>query len=65
MDALQNVTHRLCFMYFNWPGAIRVPSPVMYSHKLAELVGTSLLMKSKESAPAMPHKALADKLFYL
>eukprot|EP00698_Gefionella_okellyi_P018367 TRINITY_DN5498_c0_g2_i4.p2 TRINITY_DN5498_c0_g2~~TRINITY_DN5498_c0_g2_i4.p2 ORF type:complete len:216 (-),score=70.13 TRINITY_DN5498_c0_g2_i4:51-698(-) len=62
VDELQLLTHRMCFMYFNWPGAIRVPAPVMYAHKLAFLVGTSLL---KDGSGRMPHVNLMDSLYYL
>eukprot|EP00698_Gefionella_okellyi_P018362 TRINITY_DN5498_c0_g1_i1.p2 TRINITY_DN5498_c0_g1~~TRINITY_DN5498_c0_g1_i1.p2 ORF type:complete len:665 (-),score=178.92 TRINITY_DN5498_c0_g1_i1:723-2717(-) len=61
-DDMQLLTHRLCFMYFNWPGAIRVPAPVMYAHKLAFLVGTALL---KGGDGKMPHMNLSDSLYYL
>jgi len=31
------LTFNLCFYYFNWSGAIKVPAPCMYAHKIAEL----------------------------
>ncbi|KAG8452990.1 hypothetical protein GDO86_004701 [Hymenochirus boettgeri] len=56
-DYMQRLTYKLCHLYFNWPGVIRVPAPCQYAHKLAFLVGQSL---HKE-----PHSALSDRLFYL
>merc|ERR1712192_385463 len=41
-DHFQQITYMLCFMYFNWNGPVKIPSPVQYAHKLAYLVGTHL-----------------------
>jgi len=35
MGLMQELIFSQCFNYSNWSGAIRVPAPVMYSHKLA------------------------------
>jgi len=56
-DHFQRLTYKLCHLYFNWPGTIRVPAPCQYAHKLAFLVGQSL------HADFRPE--LADKLFFL
>ena len=56
-DHLQKLTYKLCHLYYNWPGTVRVPAPCQYAHKLAFLVGESL---HKE-----PSAKLEDLLFYL
>ncbi|XP_068616765.1 piwi-like protein 1 isoform X2 [Brachionichthys hirsutus] len=56
-DYMQRLTYKLCHMYYNWQGIIRVPAPCQYAHKLAFLVGQSL---HKE-----PNIRLDDLLFYL
>lgn len=56
-DHVQRLCYKLCHLYYNWPGTIRVPAPCQYAHKLAALVGQHL-----KKAPSV---ALADKLFYL
>ncbi|XP_075903162.1 piwi-like protein 1 [Nelusetta ayraudi] len=56
-DHMQRLTYKLCHMYFNWQGTIRVPAPCQYAHKLAFLVGQSI---HKE-----PDVKLDDLLFYL
>ena len=33
---------KLCYMYYNWTGGIKVPAPTMMAHKLAYLVGQSV-----------------------
>lgn len=35
-DDLKQLTYDLCYGYFNWPGAIKVPAPCQYAHKIAE-----------------------------
>ncbi|XP_034397580.1 piwi-like protein 2 [Cyclopterus lumpus] len=56
-DHLQRLTYKMCHMYWNWPGTIRVPAPCKYAHKLAYLSGQYL-----HSEPAIQ---LSDKLYFL
>ncbi|CAO1310298.1 unnamed protein product [Diamesa serratosioi] len=56
-DILQQLTYKLCFLYYNWPGTVRVPAPCQYAHKLAYLVGLSVKRTVDEK--------LCDKLFFL
>ncbi|XP_056889772.1 piwi-like protein 1 [Takifugu flavidus] len=56
-DHMQRLTYKLCHMYYNWQGVIRVPAPCQYAHKLAFLVGQSI---HKE-----PNMQLDNLLFYL
>lgn len=36
-SVIEKLTYDLCHYYFNWSGAIKVPAPCMYAHKIAEL----------------------------
>ncbi|NXM68336.1 PIWL2 protein, partial [Serilophus lunatus] len=54
---LQRLTFKLCHLYWNWPGTIRVPAPCKYAHRLAFLVGQVL---RKE-----PSARLSEQLFFL
>uniref|UniRef100_A0A1I8JVL5 Uncharacterized protein n=1 Tax=Anopheles quadriannulatus TaxID=34691 RepID=A0A1I8JVL5_ANOQN len=56
-DILQQLSYKMCYMYYNWTGTIRVPACCQYAHKLAYLVG--------QSVKRMPAESLNDKLFYL
>lgn len=56
-DILQQLSYKLCFLYYNWPGTVRVPACCQYAHKMAFLVGQSIKCETAEK--------LADKLFYL
>ncbi|RWS29770.1 piwi-like protein 1 [Leptotrombidium deliense] len=53
----QQLSYKLCHLYFNWMGTISVPAPCQYAHKLAFLTGTALHRE--------PSVRLADTLFYL
>lgn len=37
-DQMQRMTYKLCHMYYNWSGTVRVPAPCQYAHKLAFFV---------------------------
>uniref|UniRef100_UPI00358F629F piwi-like protein 1 n=1 Tax=Myxine glutinosa TaxID=7769 RepID=UPI00358F629F len=56
-DHMQRLTYKMCHLYYNWPGIIRVPAPCLYAHKLAFLVGQSIHRE--------PSLMLSDRLFYL
>lgn len=56
-DIWQRLTYKLCHLYYNWPGTIRVPAPCQYAHKLAYLVGCSIHQT--------PGEGLWDKLYFL
>lgn len=56
-DVLQRLTYKLCFLYYNWPGTVRVPACCQYAHKLAYLVGQSMKRE--------PAEQLNNRLFYL
>lgn len=56
-DHLQRLTFKMCHLYWNWPGTIRVPAPCKYAHKLAFMSGQYL-----HSEPSIQ---LSDKLFFL
>ncbi|KFP31525.1 Piwi-like 1 [Colius striatus] len=56
-DHVQRLTYKLCHVYYNWTGVIRVPAPCQYAHKLAFLVGQSIHRE--------PNLLLSDRLFYL
>ncbi|XP_068617933.1 piwi-like protein Ago3 [Battus philenor] len=56
-DQCQRLTYKMCHLYYNWPGTVRVPAPCQYAHKLAYLIGQSVHQK--------PSEALTDKLFFL
>ncbi|TSO88073.1 Piwi-like protein 1 [Bagarius yarrelli] len=56
-DHMQRLTYKLCHLYYNWQGIVRVPAPCQYAHKLAFLVGQSIHRE--------PNLNLDDLLYYL
>jgi aubergine-like protein len=56
-DLIQKFAFATTFMYFNWPGTIRVPAMCQYAHKLAYLTGQHV-----KSEPAASH---CHSLYYL
>lgn len=56
-DIIQKLSYKLCYLYYNWPGTVRVPAPCQYAHKLCTLVGESI---KKE-----PSNELNEKLYFL
>lgn len=56
-DKVQRLSFKMCHMYYNWPGTIKVPAPCQYAHKIAYLVGQNVQME--------PHDSLSNRLYYL
>jgi len=57
-DALQVLTYRLSFMYFNFAGSTKFPAPLMYAQKLATFSATAVSSKTH-------HPRLKNSLYYL
>ncbi|KAF4517180.1 Argonaute-3 [Ephemera danica] len=56
-DKIQRFTYKMTHLYYNWSGTVRVPAPVQYAHKLAQLVGQNI--------HRVPHNELDDLLYFL
>jgi len=56
-DKLQILTYKLCHLYWNWQGTVRVPATCQYAHKLSNMVGDVLHEKH--------HRDLDNRLYYL
>lgn len=56
-DRIQILTHKLCHLYYNWTGTVRVPAVCQYAHKLSLLVGQYFHEE--------PNKQLGQKLYFL
>ena len=58
-EKIQLLTYKLCFTYYNVSGSIKVPAPIQYAHRLANLVGDR--GKGKNEIP-VPHKYFGKNL---
>ncbi|XGW10333.1 hypothetical protein V3C99_012093 [Haemonchus contortus] len=56
-DHHQKLAFKLCHLYYNWQGTVRVPAPCQYAHKLAFMVAQSIHREVNEE--------LRSKLFFL
>ncbi|KAK4314293.1 hypothetical protein Pmani_014444 [Petrolisthes manimaculis] len=56
-DHMQRLAYKLCHLYYNWQGTIRVPAPCMLAHKMAFITG--------QSVHGQPHRDLWTRLWYL
>ncbi|GCC22350.1 hypothetical protein chiPu_0000737 [Chiloscyllium punctatum] len=56
-DHVQRLTYKMCHLYYNWPGVIRLPAPCQYAFKLTTLVAQNVHRE--------PDLELADRLFFL
>ncbi|XP_025198064.1 piwi-like protein Ago3 [Melanaphis sacchari] len=57
IENVQRLSYKLCHLYYNWCGTVKVPAPVQYAHKLAYLVG--------QNVRQMPSVKLSNSLFFL
>jgi aubergine-like protein len=62
---IHNFVYKLCYLYFNWTGGIKIPAPCQYAKKLAFLVGDKL--SSKEGIVVPGEKFLTEirSLYFL
>lgn len=42
LEDLARLAYKLCHMYYNWEGAVKVPAPCIMAHKIAYFVGQCL-----------------------
>jgi len=54
-DIQQRLAYALTHLYYNWPGTLRVPAPIQYAHKLAYLVGESIMLTPHERLSKLPY----------
>lgn len=59
--ALYQISYRLCYGYFNYGSSIKVPSPVLYAHKLAYFLGEI----ENKHGKTIPDVSLHSKLYYI
>ena len=47
-DVMQLITYKLCHMYFNFTGTVRVPAACQFAHKLAFFVSQAVHQRPSE-----------------
>ena len=56
-DQMQQLSHKLCYMYYNFTGPVRVPAPCQFAHKLAFFVSQAVRQR--------PNNALNQLLYFI
>ena len=59
-EQLHLLVYKLCFMYYNWTGAIKTPAPSYYAKKLAFLIGDKLCARG---GLCMPNDRISSLYF--
>lgn len=55
------LTFKLCYTYYNVSGSIKVPAPIQYANRLANLIGDRGKGKPDNMIP-IPHKHFGTKV---
>lgn len=62
---LHVMMYKLCHLYYNWTGAIKVPAPCHYSRKLALMVGEKLTDRNDLYLPGLRLGDETKSLYFL
>lgn len=57
--------YKLCYLYYNWTGGIKIPAPCQYAKKLAMLVGDKLSTGNNINLPGDRFIKEIKSLFFL
>lgn len=57
--------YKLCYLYYNWTGGIKIPAPCQYAKKLAFLVGDKLSTARDTVIPGDRFNAEIKSLYFL
>jgi aubergine len=62
---IQTLAFKLCFLYFNWTGSIKVPGPVRYAHTFSNFIGDRYSVH--DAKQFLPHDDMLNRntLFYI
>lgn len=60
-----SLVYKLCFLYYNWTGSVKVPAPCKYAKKLVTLLGEKLSDKRNTFLPDQRFSDQLNTLYYL
>ena len=59
------LVYKLCYLYYNWTGSIKVPAPCQYAKKLVTLLGEKLSDRNTTFLPDSRFSKQLNTLYYL
>jgi aubergine-like protein len=65
LDKLYTLIYKLSYLYYNWSGSIRVPSPCQYAKKLLILIGEKLSDKKEVVVPREEFENKIQTLYFI
>jgi aubergine-like protein len=65
VEDMHLLVYKMCFLYYNWTGAIKTPSPCQYAKKLAFLVGDKLSNGGQMPTPGERFNSKYKSLYFL
>mgnify|MGYP000715258534 CR=1 FL=1 len=65
LDKLYTLIYKLSYLYYNWSGSIRVPSPCQYAKKLLILIGEKLSDKKEVVVPREEFENNIQTLYFI
>ncbi len=64
-EDLHLFAYKMCYLYYNWTGSIKIPSACQYAKKLAFLVGDKLSTKGEIIVPGERFNTQTRSLYFL
>jgi aubergine-like protein len=65
LEQLYTLIYKLSYLYYNWSGSIRVPSPCQYAKKLLTLIGEKLSDKKDVVIPKEDFENRIQTLYFI
>lgn len=64
-DEVKVLTFKLCWLFYNYTGPIKIPAPVRYAHCLCNFIGDNFAKQDKVQFLPVPDLVKQKVLFYI
>ena len=65
LEQLYTLIYKLSYLYYNWSGSIRIPSPCQYAKKLLILIGEKLSDRKDITLPNEDFEKRIKTLYFI
>ncbi len=62
---IQMLVYKLCYLYYNWTGGVKIPAPCQYARRLAMLVGDKFTKGDSICLPSDKFVSEIKSLYFL